>query len=411
MKILQINKFFYQKGGSERYFFELRKLLTAHGHQVMDFSMVHPKNEPSDYSQYFVSHLDFDQPRSGLEKIKMVGRVIYSWEAKRKLRELIKKEKPDIAHLHNISHQLSPSILSVLKKNKIPVIQTLHDYKLICPNYRLFVKGKICERCWKHKYYQTVLHRCIKNSRLRSLIASLEAYLHWFLKSYQKVDLFIAPSAFIRDKSVEFGVLLKKIKYLPHFLNSEEYQPSGFMANYLVYFGRLSKEKGLGTLLRAVAELNKDIYLKIIGEGLEQENIEILINKLGLKNTELLGHKIGEELKELIKNSLAVIVPSLWYENAPFSIYEAMFLAKPVIGSRLGGIPELIKDGETGWLFNAGDYKDLAQKINILTANPGLAIELGQKARREAQEKFNEEKHYQNLLKIYQELIEKNENS
>ncbi len=277
MKILQINKFFWPRDGATNYFLAIRELLKQHGHQVVDFSMSHPNNLPSPYSDYFVSQVDFNQPQSFLKKIKMAGRIIYSLEAKRKLEELIKTERPDVAHLHNIYHQLSPAIIGVLKKHKIPMVMTLHDYKLICPNYLLFTQGQVCERCKKHKYYQAAIHKCVKNSFWRSLICALEAYLY----KYKKVNCFIAPSRFMKNKVVEFGVPAEKVKYFFHFFNFNSGESK--IGDYLIYFGRLSKEKGIEVLLKAIADKNINpvksppkagsqrlfnrVKLKIVGEG------------------------------------------------------------------------------------------------------------------------------------------------
>ncbi|MFH1225808.1 MAG: glycosyltransferase [bacterium] len=446
MKILQINKFFWPRDGATNYFLAVREQLKQHGHEVVDFSMAHPNNLPSPYRQYFVSQVDFNQPQSFLKKIKSAGRIIYSLEAKRKLEELIKKEKPDVAHLHNIYHQLSPSILSVLKKYKIPTVMTLHDYKLICPNYLLFTKGRACERCRGRKYYNAAIHKCVKNSFWRSLIVVLEAYL----RPYKKIDCFIAPSRFMKNKCVEFGVPENKIRYFWHFFdtkqnrshcepaeggrrNPPQSKPSDYSGdyylprrqagvahplrqlaeggvaphndilapgNYLLYFGRLSKEKGIDVLLKAIAD--KNVKLKIVGAGPVNPPV-------GGENVEWLGYKTGEELKNLISGALAVVVPSIWYENASASVFEAMALAKPVIASNIGGLPEMIQTSAsrriTGLLFKAGDSHDLAEKIKFLIDNPELAKQFGQQAAQWAEKVANPEEHYQELMKIYMGVI------
>lgn len=409
MKVLQINKFFYHESGVTRYLFSVRQLLAQAGHKPMEFSMKHPKNVSSPYAPYFSDYVDYNNPGGLLAKMKIGLRLTYSFNAKRQLKKLILAEKPDIAHLHVIYHQLSPSILGVLKKYNIPIVQTLHDYKQICPNYLLYVNEQVCERCKKHKYYHSLIHRCIKKSFIRSLNGMAEAYLHWFLKSYSKIDLYIAPSRFIEKKYGEFGVPQKKIKYLPHFLDLKEYDLASKTGDYLVYFGRLAKEKGINLLLKALAKADPNIPLKIIGEGPEKENVKKSIKELKLKNVELVGFKTGQELKKLITNSLAVVVPSLWYENAPFSVYESMALGKAVIGSDLGGIPELVEDQATGWLFKAGSVDDLASKIKIAANSPAKAEKFGQKAKEIAQEKFSALEHLKKLFAIYQKLIKQDE--
>src|SRR4030042_2879925 len=193
MKILMINKFFYRKGGSEAYMFDLMNLLKNNGHEIIEFSMKDEKNEPSEFADYFINHISFNKREGLWRDLKKALHLLYSFEAKKKLKSLIKKEKPDIAHLHNFNFQLTPSILAVLKKHNIPVIWTMHDYHLICPNYKLFTQGTVCERCKVNKFYNCFKYKCIKNNSAMSFLAMLEMYLHkLILKSYDKIDLFIS---------------------------------------------------------------------------------------------------------------------------------------------------------------------------------------------------------------------------
>jgi len=458
MKILQVNKFYYLKGGSERYFFDLIDLLEKHNHQVIPFSMKDGKNRPSDYEKYFVNQIDFTKREGLLKGIKKAGHIIYSFEAKKKIEKLIKKEKPDLVHLHNFAHQISPSIFSAFKKYKMPVIQTLHDYKLICPNYRLFTKGKICEKCKKHKYYQAVLNKCMKDSLGPSLVVSLEMYLHRCLKDYaNQIDLFISPSKFLKNKLVEWGIDKNKIVHLPNFVNLEEFgefqnhplipslerrgnhplipslerrgnhplipslerrgkrggylpgdQVSTCKNNYILYFGRLSKEKGVNVLINSMRYVKKGVKLKVVGKGPEIDNYKFLISNYKLNDRiELVGYKTGDELYYLINQSMFVVLPSQWYENFPYSVLEAFALGKPVIGSNLGGIPELVKNKETGLLFEPGDERDLAKKINWLFNNKKEIIKMGEKAREKIEKELSPEMHYQKLAEVYKKIKDK----
>ncbi len=420
MKILQINKFFYLKGGSEKYFFELRNLLKKNNHQVIDFSMKDKKNLPNPYSEYFIEPTNL-RGLVSLKRINLLFKLIWNKESRKKLEKLIQKEKPDIAHIHNIHHEISLSILPVLKKYKIPVVQTLHDYQIICPNYKLYSQGKICEKCQKHKYYQCFLNKCIKDSYSVSLFAALENYFYWLSGIYKNVDIFIAPSKFLKNKFIEFGIPEKKIVYLPNFAENpfnkkegevaplrlqEKYRSDNEQNNYILYFGRLSKEKGIDILIEAMALVNENIKLKIVGNGPEKENLKKLAEKLKINNQiQFLGHKNQNELKEIIKNSLAVIAPSQWYENCPLSILEAFSFGKLVIASNLGGIPELVKDGKTGFLFEPSNAKDLSEKINLLFENSEKIISMGKSAQEEIEKKYNPEIHYQKLMEIYEKFI------
>jgi len=405
MKILMINKFFYRKGGSEAYMFDLIDLLKKNGHQVMEFSMIDKDNQDSNYKNFFIKNIDFSKREGFFKDLLKAGHLLYSFEARKKLQALIDQEKPDIAHLHNFSFQLTPSILSVLKKNNIPVVWTMHDYKLICPNYRLFTKGAVCERCKKYKYYNCFRFKCIKNESAMSFLAMLEMYLHkLFLRSYKAVDLFISPSKFLADKVIDWGVDLEKVKHIYNFINLQDFSANTDVGEDLIYFGRLSEEKGLITLLEAIKEL-PEINLNIVGEGPQKQEIADYITKYNLLNVKLLGYKKGGELYNLIKQSRLVVVPSIWYENNPISILEAFALNKPVIGADLGGIPELVKDGQTGILFKSGQSSDLKDKISKNYSNMDLIGKMGQNCRSFVAQNCDNNNHLKQIESAYNDLI------
>lgn len=369
MRILQVNKFYYPLGGADKYFLDLSRALEKAGHEVAVFSMAHPKNIPSPFSQYFVSQINFNKG-GWRDKLRAPGRIIYSFEAKRKFKKLIVDFKPDIIHIHNIYHQISPSILDIAKKFKIPVIMHLHDYKLICPNYQLFADGKICEACKPRKYYRCTQKRCFKGSLLKSFLATIEMYLHHSVwEIYEKnINTFIAPSAFIKNKIIEFGWQPEKIKVIinpfsPLFITSREEKDKIIKEDYLLYFGRLSLEKGLSTLIKAAASSGS--HLKFVGSGQAEAELKKIAEEYKVK-AEFLGFKSGEELRPVILQAKAVIIPSIWYENMPLSLLEALSLGKIVIAASSGGVPEIIKDGVNGLLFNAGDVDDLSAKIKLL---------------------------------------------
>ncbi len=404
MKVLQINKFFYLKGGAEKHFFDLIDLLSDSGQEVPVFSMQDKKNLATPYAKYFAAPVD-------LEKFSFTASLKYfrNWEAIKKLRQLLKDQRPDVAHLHNIAHQLTPAIIKVLKENNIPVIQTLHDYKLICPNYKLFTQNKICYRCRGKKYYNCFTHGCIDGSPSKSFLAMGEMYYNdsWH-KYYELIDLFIAPSRFMKDICVFFGIPEDKIIVLNNFINSQDYQPAGaaYQADdYLVYLGRLAYEKGVRTLIEALAKTNVLARLKIVGSGPEAKNYLELIKKHKLGDrVELVGPKYGQELQNLIRRARAVVVPSLWNENWPFSVLEAMALGKIVIGSRVGGISEMLRDGKDGLLFERGNSAELSRLIDEVYQNDYSKIGL---AARQAAAGYNPQKYLQAILGIYQGLIKK----
>lgn len=406
MKILMVNKYFFIKGGAEISFFATADLLRNHGHKISYFSMSDSRNFTSEYDKYFVSNIDFNDNSSNI--IKSSLRILYSFESKMKISKLLDDEKPDLVHLNNIYHQISPSIIHEIKKRNIPIVMSLRDYKLVCGAYCMVVRGKICEACKEGRYFKCLVNKCVKDSYLKSLLNTVEMYLHHnIFNIYDLVDVFISPSRFLKHKVEEMG-FKGKIMFIPNFVNLEDYRPQyESTERSIVYFGRLSKEKGLFTLIKAMKNLK--VNLKIIGEGPLKTGLDLKVKELGLKNVQFLGYKKAEELKKEIKKSMFVILPSECNENNPRSIIEGFALGKPAIGSRIGGIPELVKDNETGLTFEPGDSNDLFAKIEFLLDNPNLIVQMGMNSRKFIECELNSEIHYSKLIKIYEELVTKNE--
>lgn len=400
MKILLINKYFYLKGGSERYFFNLARLLERKGHQVIYFSMRDRRNQACPQEKYFIDPVDYEKSLGWWDHWRQTRDLLYSRESKRKLIALLEAEKPDLAHLHNIHHQLSPSIIDALKRRSVPMVMSLHDYKMVCPVYTLFRAGRACEECRFGRYYHCILHRCTKNSAAKSLVNTLEMYLHQrFLKIYRPVDIFVTASGFAAGKMAEMGFPAEIVR-LPYFLDPEEYRPRyGAEEISFCYFGRLSGEKGLFSLLAAARGI--PATFKIIGEGPLEEELRGRVRRDRIDNVRFLGYRRGEELAEEIRDSLAVIVPSEWYELFGQSVTESFALGTPVIGSETGGISELIEGGKTGYLFAPGDVEGLRSKIRLLLDNPARSAEMGRRAREFVEDNFNPREHYTKLMEIY----------
>jgi len=410
MKILMIEKFYFVKGGVERYMFDLIKLLEQNGHEVIPFSMKHERNESSIYSKYFVNKIEFNLT-SNFAKIinfpRSVVRVIYSFHAKRKLRKLLRQVRPDVAHLHMIDHQISPSVIHVLKKNGIPIIQTSHHCKLFCPSYLCYIahKNEICERCIDGKFYNAVLQRCHKHSLAASLLVSIESYLHRFIKIYDNIQYFHVPSSYMGRMLKKSGVDPKRISHQFLTLNLENYPFSPSNSGYYVYFGRLSVEKGVMSLLKAVEKLADSTPCYIIGEGPQREELEKYAEDKKLHQVKFLGYKHQDELREIVAKSLFVVVPSECYDNSPVTIYESYALGKPVIGSITGGIPEFIDDGQNGFLFEMGNVDLLAEKLKLMLGNPEKLQEFGLKVRQFAERHFSWDTHYKFILELYNKAI------
>ncbi|MBU1404948.1 MAG: glycosyltransferase family 4 protein [Proteobacteria bacterium] len=398
MKILLANKFFHLNGGSERVFFQERQFLLENGVSVVDFSMQDARNVPSPFAEYFIDKIDYAAVKGVGGKLKTARAFIHSAEAVRKIEQLIDKERPDIAHLHNIYHQLTPSIIPVLKKHGVKVVVTLHDYKLICPSYIALDKGEICTACDGAAFWRPLSRHC-QDSRLQEILLMAEGFWHRWRRSYEAVDLFLAPSRFLADLTSR-RIQREKIAVLPNGIDLQEYTPDYDDTGYGLYFGRLSKEKGIETLLEAHSSLGSSLPLKVVGTGPLSDRLA-----RDFPAAEFLGYKSGEELTTLIREAAFVVAPSEWYENCSMVVLESMALGKPVIGSNIGGIPEQIEDGGTGFLFPMGDTAALAARMGDLARNKDLRISMGRAARRKLENEFSLLRHCENLQQIYQGLL------
>lgn len=399
MKILFANKFFFLNGGSETVFFQERNHLIKAGHKIIDFSMIDERNIDTSYSKYFIKKVNFRQCRSSREKLKRAICFVHSSEAVKKLDLLLDCEKPEIAHLHNIYHQLTPSIIPVLKNRKIKVVVSLHDYKLICPSYLALRGSKICDMCQGRNFLKPFISNC-QDSRLQGLLLSIEAYWHKWKRSYEGVDIFLAPSAFIADMTAK-RIDKNKIHILRNGIDTNYYQPKLYDEGYALYFGRLSREKGIITLLQAHEKLPRNFPLKIAGTGPLEDDLRKKYPKV-----EFLGYKDRQYLHDVVAKASFVVVPSEWYENCSMTVLESMAFGKPVIGSRVGGMPEQIEDGKTGFLFEPGDIKRLTYLMAILIEDPKLRSEMGTIAREKLENEFSLFEHNQKLLQIYKNLVE-----
>ncbi len=406
MKVLLVNKFLYNKGGDAICTLNTGELLLSNGHKVIYWGMDHPSNPDYPHKEFFVSHVDLNKPGSIGRRINITTNILYSFEARDKIERLVRLEKPDIVHLNNIVHQISPSILQVFRKYRIPVVMTLHDYKMVCASYLMINHGNICEACKNGKYHKCFLKKCVKNSRVKSFVNMVEMYLHHrILHIYDSIDVFISPSLFLKKKLEDMG-FNRKIIHLPNFVEDNGATlPHKTRANTVLYFGRLSSEKGIKTLIKAVRGM--DIELRILGVGPFENTLKRYVKTERICNVFFIGYKTGNELTTEIRNALVVVVPSEWYENNPRTVLEAFSLGTPVIGARIGGIPELIKNGQNGLTFEVANSVDLREKLQYVLGNPDRIVDMGKNARRFVEEKFNPEKHYNDLIKIYEMAIAK----
>ena len=402
MRILQVNKFFYVRGGSERYYFDLCDLLTARGQAVAHFSMKDDRNLPSDQARYFVSSIDLNACKGIGPKARAAARILYSGEAKRNIGRLIDDWRPDVIHFHNITRQLSPSIIDAARARGVPMVQTVHDLFMVCPAHSCFSKGAPCEACSGGAFWHAIPARCIDGSLASSALGALESYAHGLLALYKKIDRLIAPSMFLKSKISALGWAAGRVEHLPYFIPlGPDYSESN--DGYALFSGRITAEKGVATLLDASA-ICKGVQFVIAGEGPELETFKRYARSRGLGNVRFTGHVKGEALERLIAGACCIVAPSLWYENLPLTILEAFARGKPVVATGSGGIPELVRDGVTGYIFERGVAAALAENVERICSDDANRVLMGRNARAIAGTVYSPEAHYERLMSIYEEL-------
>ncbi|MDD5269057.1 MAG: glycosyltransferase family 4 protein [Methylococcales bacterium] len=401
--LLSVNSYFYRRDGSETLFIHHNRLFENGGWQVIPFCMHHPNNPDSPWSKHFVTEIEFGSTYSTWEKVIRVPKVIYSIEARRKLTALIKRVRPDVAHCHSIYHHLSPSILGVLKTYDIPTVMTLHDLKIICPAYHMFNRNGICEKCKGGNIHNVLINRCIKDSLSLSGVVMIESLLHNILGSYlNNIDFFISPCQFYIEKFVCWGWERSKFIHIPNFVDTNSFQPHFNPGKSFIYFGRLSPEKGLLTLIKAAAIAK--VPLRLAGDGPQLAQLREEAHATGA-NVTFLGHLAGNTLQAEIQSARVSVLPSEWYENAPMSILESFALGKPVIGADIGGIPELIMHESTGWTFKSCSVDQLAALMRSVADMPDSTIsEMGRAARQSVESEFSAVQYKERITQLYASL-------
>lgn len=398
MKILMVNKFLYPSGGAETYALKLGGILEAHGHQVQYFGLSNEKNTVGNAASTYVSSMDFS--KGILKNLFAPFRIIYSFEARKKIRRVLDHFQPDVVHLNNIQFHLTPSIIDEIHKYRtdtyrpVRIIYTAHDYQLICPSHGLFDNDvRPCERCLGGNYLHCLSTRCIKKSWLKSALGTADAYLWKWRKTYSHVDQFICCSHFLKEKLDTQERFRAKTTALHNF--ADIVPPLAIeKEGYVLEFGHLCRDKGTYTLLEAARRMPNTQFI-FAGYGVAEDEIA------KVENAHFVGFKTGRDLEMLIRKAAVSVYPSEWYENCPFSIIESQMYGTPVIGSRMGGIPELIDEGITGELFEAGNVDDLEQKLKRMLLTPGLAEKYASNCLLKTFE--TPDSYYAKLMRIYGE--------
>jgi len=404
MRILYCNKYNFRFSGTEAYLFELMAMMRGAGHTTALFSMAGEETEGTEATKYSAPRVDFKAKAGWLERAKLGGHAIYSREVRRKLEELIEQFRPEVAHVRNFYHHLSPSIFWELRKRKVPVIYHLNDFKLLCPNYNFVANGERCERCNGGRYWEAVRTGCYTGGRPSAAVLAAEAYVHRWLGTYSKcVDVFLAPSEFVREKLAENGWDRARIEVLPHFQHIPEAPVARKPGHGVLYFGRLSPEKGLEGLLRAMADV-PEVPLTIAGEGPQRNQLGQLSQQLGLQQVRFVGQLAGTALETAIAACRFTVFPSLAYETLGKSILESYAFGKAVVASDLGSRREFVRAGETGLLYDPKNPAELADRIRSLHQDPDRCTRMGQGALRFLRAKHSPEQHCQAICALYEKL-------
>lgn len=397
MKILLINNFHYRRGGSEAVYFNMADMLEQAGHEVVFFSCTDSRNSTRGINRHFVCANSAVNPALG------AIRYIYNRNAARALKALIAEHKPDIAHIHLFWGGLSSSIIKTLKECKVPIVHTVHDYRMVCPAYTFSkVDGSICQLCLDGKYIHCLTNRCSKGKLIQSALMSLEAYFRRAIKAVEDIDGFVFVSRFSYEQHLKAIDALKDKRCIVAHNAVDIPAVEAQQGDYYLFFGRLSHEKGLLTLIKAFTTLT-NLRLKIVGEGAIEQQLRQAITT---PNIEMCGYMSGDTLRQTVAGAKAIIVPSEWYENNPMTIIEAATMGTPVIGAAIGGIPEIILQGETGYLFTPKSAEELAEavsKIESLTAEQYSAMR--DRCKAFASEAFNPEQLYNKIINLYNSLL------
>lgn len=404
MRILHINKFFDLHGGAEVYLHRLMDAQQKAGHEVHALSTKSPRNIPSPDEHYFVTRHELDRREGPVKDIQKAIQFVWNQEAKRSVERAIEELNPDVIHLHNIYHHLSTSLLEPIYKKRLPCVQTLHDYKLACPNYKMFTEGSPCERCKGGKYQNAITHHCFGNSFLPNMLAAFEMGFTKSRQSYERtVRLFLCPSRFMKEKMEDWGEPKSKLRYVPNPVELPAEMSVGG-GGYLLYVGRLSPEKGLMTVLEALRTI-PELPLKIAGRGPEEERLRTYVHSQGMAHVEFIGFQTAEQLLRLRYRAEAAILPTLSYENASGVILEAMAQGVPCLATRIGGNPELVEDGRSGFLVRPQDTEDWTRILRrFLALTPEARRAMGAAGRQRIEQQFRWETHLAHLTSCYQEV-------
>ncbi|MET7709568.1 glycosyltransferase family 4 protein [Micromonospora sp. NPDC005413] len=405
MRVLHVNKFLYRRGGAEGYLLDLAELQRAAGDTVAYFGMSHPENEsPLPYAAHFPAEVELEPAPSGLRpRAVAAGRMLWSPTSRRGLARVIDDFRPDVLHLHNIYHQLSPSVLAAARSAGVPCVLTMHDYKLACPSYQLLDRGRPCQACVTDGPLQAARRRCKDGSLSRSTLLAVESWLHRELNAYDPVQVFVSPSDFLADVMRRAGVYPDRLRVVNHFVDLTGIAAKEAPGGGVVFAGRLAPEKGVDVLIEAVAALPDGVAVDVAGDGPARPELEALAARRVPGRIRFHGRLDKPRLHDLIRSAAVVAVPSRWHENQPMAVLEAFACGVPVVATDLGGLPELVESTLDGTIVAADRPTDLGDALNDILADPEQAYRMGQAGRAKVARRFSPEEHLARIRELYAE--------
>lgn len=399
MKLIVAGQNFWIQGGADRVLMDHIAILEERGHVCAPFAAQHEKNLPTPWSRFFPKGANIKSPKPG-----DVAAFVYSLRSKKAIAALLDELKPDVVHCHIYYGSLTSSILSEVKRRNIPLIQTLHEYKIVCPVYTNVLHGESCNRCSGFKFYNALVNRCNRGSLARSAVSMLESYVSYANGAVSAFDKFVTVSDFLRNKVISMGVPADKVVTVYNPIDTEKIQPSAQHDGYFLYYGRIELDKGVMVLLEAMRALPQ-LRLHMVGTGAALPQVQQYIAEHGMSHVSCLGYMSGEALAAQIRNTYCTIVPSVWDETFGLTAAESMAYGKPVIASRIGGLPEVVDHQVNGLLVEPKSVDSLRQAIEYMHAHPQVAAAMALAARDKVVTRFSRDIYYRNMLNVYREFV------
>lgn len=400
MRILHVNKFLYRRGGAEAYLLDLVDMQRAEGHVVEVFGMQHVENEPLRYAHHFPHQMDLEPPpKAPIDRLQAAAHMFYSPSSRRGLTAVLEEFRPDVVHLHNIYHQLSPSVLRAIERAGVPAVMTLHDYKLACPSYLMLAGGRVCEACLDGHFRHAIAKRCKDGSLANSALLAAESAFQRLIGAYDPIQYFLCPSNFLADVMTRAGVYADRLVVIPNFIDAQCIRPADAPGRGVTYAGRLSAEKGVDTLIRA-AGMHLSLDVDIYGDGPQSADLQELAHRVAPGRIRFHGRLSRAQVLEGLRRSAVAVVPSNCHENQPMAVLEAFACGLPVVASDLGGLPELVGD-TCGGLVPPRDPAALGHVLEQATRHPREWFRRGLNARLRVLDAHSPARHHDGLMNVY----------